>query len=135
MAKMKGMFAVVIGLAVGSLATGALTAALAQQGSAAASQIGPPASRAEAERLFRRADADLNALWQRCTAPEAGTVQSIAALRQSQQAWVAVRDQTARAYQLANSDRRPLDDEYYAQGRMAMTLSRISELRTLFGCE
>ena len=94
-----------------------------------------PGTPAEAERQFQAADADLNRLWQRCVDPEERTVQSIAALRKAQQAWGAVRDQTARAYQQAESDRRPLDDEYYTHGRTVMTLSRIEELKTLFECK
>lgn len=94
-----------------------------------------PGTPAEAERQFQAADAELNRLWQRCVDPEERTVQSIAALRKAQQAWGAVRDQTARAYQQAESDRRPLDDEYYTHGRTVMTLSRIEELKTLFDCK
>ncbi|MGQ0672857.1 MAG: lysozyme inhibitor LprI family protein [Hyphomicrobium sp.] len=101
---------------------------------AAAAQSQPPDSVAEARRQLQEVDGELNSVYARCVDPEQSTVQSINALRQSQREWLGVRDGTARAYQLANSDRRPLDDEYYLHGLAVMTRSRIEELRTLFGC-
>jgi uncharacterized protein YecT (DUF1311 family) len=98
-------------------------------------QITSPATMEEAEREWRAADADLNATWQRCIAPESATVQSIAALRKAQQGWAAYRDQNARAYQLGQSSREPLDDLYYVHARAVMTKSRIAELKALFECE
>jgi uncharacterized protein YecT (DUF1311 family) len=89
----------------------------------------------EAARQFQDADDELNAVYQRCVDPEANTVRAIAALRDAQRQWIDVRDGTARAYQLGQSDKRPLDDEYYVHGRTVMTLSRTEELRTLFGCD
>ena len=95
----------------------------------------PPGTVAEAKADFEDADDELNEVYKRCVDPEAGTVQSIAALRDAQRTWIEVRDTTARAYQLGQSDRRPQDDEYYIHGQTVMTRSRIEELRTLFDCK
>jgi uncharacterized protein YecT (DUF1311 family) len=101
----------------------------------AIAQSQPPPDLAEADRQWRAADATLNAVWQKCVDPEASTVQSIAALRKAQQLWVAYRDQNARAYQLGQSSRQPLDDLFYVHAKTIMTLSRIGELKALFGCQ
>lgn len=101
----------------------------------ASAQSQAPSSLGEAERHWNAADTALNAVWQRCVDPASSTVQSIAALRKAQQIWVSYRDQNARAYQLGQSSRQPLDDLYYVHAKAVMTLSRIAELKSLFGCE
>jgi uncharacterized protein YecT (DUF1311 family) len=98
-------------------------------------QTVPPPDLAQAERQWNAADAALNAIWQKCIEPDSSTVQSIAALRKAQQMWVGYRDQNARAYQLGQSSRRPLDDLFYVHAKTVMTLSRIAELKALFGCQ
>jgi uncharacterized protein YecT (DUF1311 family) len=95
----------------------------------------PPGSLVEAKRQFADADGELNSVYERCIDPETNTVQAIAALRAAQRQWIEVRDGTARAYQLGESDRHPLDDAFYIHGRTVMTWSRIEELKMLFGCE
>ena len=101
----------------------------------ALAQTTVPETQAEADRLFADADRELNAVYQRCVAPESNTVQAINALRAAQRDWIGVRDGTARAYQLGETGRKPLDDQYYAHARTVLTWSRTDELKTLFGCE
>lgn len=102
---------------------------------AALAETEAPVDIVEARTQLSAADRDLNEVYRRCTAPEAGTVQAIAALREAQRKWLEVRDQTARAYQLNESSREPKDDEYYIHAQAVMTWSRVEELKTLFGCE
>jgi uncharacterized protein YecT (DUF1311 family) len=101
----------------------------------ALAQTNQPQTLREATRQFRNADDELNAVYQRCVDPESNTVQAIAALRDAQRQWIEVRDSTARAYQLGQTGKRPLDDEFYVHGRTVMTLSRTGDLRNLFGCD
>lgn len=109
--------------------------ALACAGAAALAETEAPVDIVEARTQLSAADRDLNDLYQRCTAPEAATVQSIAALREAQRKWLEVRDLTARAYQLNESSREPKDDEHYIHAQAVMTWSRAEELKSLFGCE
>jgi uncharacterized protein YecT (DUF1311 family) len=102
---------------------------------AARGQTTPPESLREADRLFKEADRELNVVYQRCIDPQSNTVQAIGALRAAQRQWIDVRDGTARAYQLSQSDRHPRDDKFYTHARTIMTWGRIEELKALFGCE
>ena len=101
----------------------------------AMAQEAVPTNLSAAQSRWVAADAELNTLWKRCIDPSSRTVQSIAALRDAQKTWAAFRDLDARAYQLGESSRRPLDDLYYVHARTVMTQSRIAELKALFGCE
>ena len=101
----------------------------------ASAQTVLPANLAEAQRQWQAADDNLNATWKRCVDPASATVQSLSALRSAQQLWARYRDQNARAYQLGQSSRRPIDDLYYVHAKTVITLSRIAELKSLFGCE
>lgn len=91
-----------------------------------------PQNVAEATRQFRAADAELNRLYQQCTTPEAGTVQSINALKQAQKLWIPYRDANAAAYQTNISSRRVQRDEHYIHAQTVITRSRIREMRELF---
>ena len=111
--------------------TAALLCLAAGQGHA---QTAVPATLADAQKALQAADASLNAIWKRCTEPASTTVQSIAAMRSAQLLWPKYRDMNARAYQLGQSSRRPLDDVYYVHAQTLMTLDRATELKLLFGC-
>lgn len=97
-------------------------------------QTAVPATLGDAQKALQAADASLNAIWKRCTEPASTTVQSIAAMRSAQLLWPRFRDMNARAYQLGQSSRRPLDDVYYVHAQTLMTLDRATELKLLFGC-
>jgi uncharacterized protein YecT (DUF1311 family) len=99
------------------------------------SQVGVPATMEEAEREWETAVTALSATLERCDNPESATIQSIVALHKAQEMWVPFRDQSARAFQLKRSDRKPIDDLYYVHARAMLTAIRIAELKALYGCE